>query len=727
VNPLPAAGDRFGAALAASGRIVVVGAPGDDGAGPDAGAVYVFDATTGGLLFTLRSPRPAPGEHFGAAVAIADGALVVGAPGGGAGSGVVYLFGRGTGGYLLTLGNPSPAPNDAFGAAVVVVGSRLVVGAPNDDTGAEDAGAAYLFDPDTGALERTIPNPSTGRGDHFGAAAAALGSAVTIGAPDDDGGAADAGAVYVLTAATGVLRQTIPNPSPGTGDHFGAAIGVVDDAIVVGAPDDDGVAADVGSAYVFAAATGLLARPLLNPSPRAGARFGAAIAGAPGLAALGAPGAGADARGAAYLFEPATGRLAQSLSVPLSAAGARTGAAVAARGGAIFVGAPSDAAPPGGPGTFHLFDACGTGLVTGREQCDDGNVLGGDGCAADCRLEPPTPTPTVTVTPSAGAGTPTPGGSASTAGVSPAVAPLTPSATPSAGGLVAAPSSAAQCRRALARAGRTLAAGEHKRLQRCLDRVLATASAGQAPTAAALACDALDASVPGSAAAQARAGARATIARQCAGLAAADVGNPCDAAATTIDALAACVLERHVAGAYAEIASAYGDAGGLLASAEVREGSPALAAERAVPVASKSVRACRAAIVRAARAFATAVHVRLDACLSAFAGAPADALTAFAPAACRGIMASPVGASDLERRRARAAAQIARRCAAATVVELGSPCDPGAGTVADVAACILDHHAAGAATAIASVYPDACARLHGVGAGAGVLGGCADR
>jgi cysteine-rich repeat protein len=39
------------------------------------------------------------------------------------------------------------------------------------------------------------------------------------------------------------------------------------------------------------------------------------------------------------------------------------------------------------------IDACGSGVVGPDEQCDDGGVVGGDGCSATCRLElcPPTP------------------------------------------------------------------------------------------------------------------------------------------------------------------------------------------------------------------------------------------------------------------------------------------------------------------------------------------------
>lgn len=39
-------------------------------------------------------------------------------------------------------------------------------------------------------------------------------------------------------------------------------------------------------------------------------------------------------------------------------------------------------------GAFEVQPLCGNGALDGDEECDDGNVSAGDGCAADCTLEP---------------------------------------------------------------------------------------------------------------------------------------------------------------------------------------------------------------------------------------------------------------------------------------------------------------------------------------------------
>ena len=48
--------------------------------------------------------------------------------------------------FALTIANPTPAASDFFGGSVAAVGSdRVIIGARGDNTGALDAGAAYLF------------------------------------------------------------------------------------------------------------------------------------------------------------------------------------------------------------------------------------------------------------------------------------------------------------------------------------------------------------------------------------------------------------------------------------------------------------------------------------------------------------------------------------------------------------------------------------------------------
>src|SRR4029077_8806910 len=117
--PNPTFGDQFGAAVASIGTTIAVGAPGDDGAGADAGAVYVFDVATGALLRTVPGVPRAPGARFGAALATVGGDLLVGAPGDGSVlSGAASLFDGGPGDFLRQLPSPASAAGDLFGFSV---------------------------------------------------------------------------------------------------------------------------------------------------------------------------------------------------------------------------------------------------------------------------------------------------------------------------------------------------------------------------------------------------------------------------------------------------------------------------------------------------------------------------------------------------------------------------------------------------------------------------------
>jgi len=67
---------------------------------------------------------------------------------------------REPGDLLLSISNPKPSENANFGYSVAAVGDNILVGCPYDDTGARDAGAAYLFSGLTGKLLRTFSNPT---------------------------------------------------------------------------------------------------------------------------------------------------------------------------------------------------------------------------------------------------------------------------------------------------------------------------------------------------------------------------------------------------------------------------------------------------------------------------------------------------------------------------------------------------------------------------------------
>lgn len=162
--PLPVNGAAFGVSAGMEGNLALVGARNQSvGMISGAGRVYLQDAGTGALVQTFDNPLPEPSDEFGFAVAMRDGLVAVGAPRdntGAADAGTAYLFDALTGSLLHTFDNPAPATLDFFGAAIAVASNRVLVGAPLDDAGAVDSGTAYLFNALTGTLLHTFNNPA---------------------------------------------------------------------------------------------------------------------------------------------------------------------------------------------------------------------------------------------------------------------------------------------------------------------------------------------------------------------------------------------------------------------------------------------------------------------------------------------------------------------------------------------------------------------------------------
>jgi FG-GAP repeat protein len=151
--PEPAAGDEFGRAVAASGRLFAVGAPGRDEspADPNTGAVYVFvqGQSAFHLDADLASIVPQDNAAFGGSVALSGDTLVVGEP-----KRTVFLFGTEyvSAGAITLFGRSDfgiwklEAPffnlgvNEGLGEAVAIDGARAIGGMPRHGSGA----AAYV-------------------------------------------------------------------------------------------------------------------------------------------------------------------------------------------------------------------------------------------------------------------------------------------------------------------------------------------------------------------------------------------------------------------------------------------------------------------------------------------------------------------------------------------------------------------------------------------------------
>jgi hypothetical protein len=357
-NPTPMRGDEFGSAIATLGKDrVLIGAPGDGGRG----AAYLFSASRA-LLTTFHNPTPTSGDAFGSSVAaLGNDHVLIGAPydnTGAVDAGAAYLFGV-EGALLVTFTNPTPHEFENFGMAVAAVGTdRVLVGAwQDDDTSVYSAGAAYLFSTN-GTLLTTFINPTPGSGDGFGQAVAAVGNdRVLVSAPrDNTTGEVDVGVAYLFTT-NGVLVTTFTNPTPAGSDAFGSLVAAVgSDRVLVGTPFDRTGGASAGAAYLFST-NGTLLTTFTNPSPASQAYFGSAVAGVGNDHVLiGSHRARQTPfAGKAYLFSTG-GTLLTNFTDPNPAAGGEFGSSVAVMGGdAVIIGAPQ----ADGVGAAYFFELDG--------------------------------------------------------------------------------------------------------------------------------------------------------------------------------------------------------------------------------------------------------------------------------------------------------------------------------------------------------------------------------
>ncbi len=263
--------ENFGAALAISSQIAVIGAPGQN---LQQGAVYVYrrngDAWT--QEARLVSPNAADRQFFGQAVAIAGDRIIVGEPGHGSRAGAVHVFARQDGPWKAVdkLLAANAQNNDQLGAPIVADAEGIYVGALGYGN---SSGAVYRFQRDgTGRFKETARyTAEAGKpGDRFGAALAAARRHLWVGAPRANGGG---GAAYRFTRDAVVPVQLA---EAGPSDYFGNAIAAEGDVAVIAAANDD---FGLGSITIFELANGKwsASQPIGRPDLRMASHAGGKI------------------------------------------------------------------------------------------------------------------------------------------------------------------------------------------------------------------------------------------------------------------------------------------------------------------------------------------------------------------------------------------------------------------------------------------------------------------
>lgn len=292
-------GPNFGWRVSIDGNYAVVGARGADD--PETGTaatgmVFVYDVTTGNLLYKITNPRTPilTYDYFGADVSVSGKYVVVGGSEGSGSNGGLYIFDASNGNLLANIDNPNPygtTSGDFFGFTVATSGNYIIAGAELEDDGGDSSGKAYIFDVRTGALIYTLNNPNmfnTAVGDRFGHDVAISGNYAIVSAVfEKDSTGYLSGAVYIFKTVSGdwsdtTLLHSIIDPNAyglRDGDEFGSSVDISGNYAIVGARGED-IAnyTDNGKAYIFDVVTGELVTTLANPSVTGSDNFGYAVA-----------------------------------------------------------------------------------------------------------------------------------------------------------------------------------------------------------------------------------------------------------------------------------------------------------------------------------------------------------------------------------------------------------------------------------------------------------------
>ncbi len=188
----------------------------------------------------------------------------------------------------------------------------FVTSAPTNKAGGENAGKIYVYSSRTGKM---LWSANGHAGEHLGTGVEAAGDTNGDGVPDVVASGPAGGKAYIFSGQDGHVLQTFSGEKSDDnfGQHSSGAGDVNHDGyadLIVGAPNNDGGGADAGRAYVYSGKDGHLLLTLTGE--RAGDKFGSTVAGWANRKRLflvvGAPGAGPRHTGRTYVYDSLSGK-----------------------------------------------------------------------------------------------------------------------------------------------------------------------------------------------------------------------------------------------------------------------------------------------------------------------------------------------------------------------------------------------------------------------------------
>lgn len=274
------------------GRTLVIGAPFTPyPSGANLGAAYVFehDGKAWSEKQVVRGWGNGPHSHLGP-TALRGQYLVAGAPGNGNDpnigkvAGEAFVFARCGGAWKkkqkLSCAHAKCSSASAFGAALAMSNTTLIVGAPGEYAPKSWAGAAYVYvrKGTTWTVQQRLVASNPHTMDFFGDSVALQGDTAVVGAYGAGGDAVYNGEVYIFSRSGTRWTQShrLTGPNYGQGIGFGYPVLLRGDVLLVGATWDHSQANFSGSVLVYQRTGGSWKEQntLLPPKGIAGAAFG---------------------------------------------------------------------------------------------------------------------------------------------------------------------------------------------------------------------------------------------------------------------------------------------------------------------------------------------------------------------------------------------------------------------------------------------------------------------
>jgi len=297
---------------------VLVGAPVAEVDGILGGRAFIYRYSQDQNLWIqeddLQALAPSDLDYFGSSVALNADLAVVGSPGDdeqGSNAGAAFVFRRGTLGwsFVAKLLASDGAGGDRFGESVATDGLQIIVGSPFAFGADTRTGAAYVFRPAGSSFEldrRVLPEKSNS-GQEFGASVTLGDGFAFVGAPGSGNPDAPGGTVSIFSLAEDVSGPAeILSLGPSTSESgFGASLDSFSGFLIVGSQRYFGDHPGPGSATVFTGGPSwTLLSSLIGSDANRADGFGKSVSISSTLASVGASGdatSGPNA-GAAYFF-----------------------------------------------------------------------------------------------------------------------------------------------------------------------------------------------------------------------------------------------------------------------------------------------------------------------------------------------------------------------------------------------------------------------------------------